>query len=304
MPDHKGSAHLILNESGDVIEENLFSPFAEPLQGVNVNKFSYEAKEYDNTVKDYDFHFRKYQPGIGFTQPDTLIQNVYDPQSLNRYSFERNNPLKNKDENGHYVVVAYYALLTYAWGDSVGYGLLSLGYIYLSIANSDSSYSSTLSDRLENSLTNVAAGLSPISPKGWISLPGDTKQFFEDLSVVNGQKSTESQSTSSDLKCTILLCPQILPNPITGQQTPMPNPTQQANSAQTVTPNNQVSQNIRNENAWITDYNTRYSRYSVNDPSRPADINNGKVNLGYGGSYGGFECYVESCSATEAYYKE
>jgi hypothetical protein len=36
-----------------------------------------------------------------FLQPDTLIPNVYDPQSLNRYSFERNNPYKNMDETGH-----------------------------------------------------------------------------------------------------------------------------------------------------------------------------------------------------------
>jgi hypothetical protein len=36
-----------------------------------------------------------------FTQPDSLIQNVYDPQSLNRYSFERNNPYKHTDPTGH-----------------------------------------------------------------------------------------------------------------------------------------------------------------------------------------------------------
>jgi hypothetical protein len=35
------------------------------------------------------------------TQPDTVIPNVYDPQSLNRYMFERGNPYKNKDETGH-----------------------------------------------------------------------------------------------------------------------------------------------------------------------------------------------------------
>ena len=56
LPDHEESAHIVLNESGDVIEENLFSPFAEPLAGVIENKFSYEAKEYDSLVKDYDFH--------------------------------------------------------------------------------------------------------------------------------------------------------------------------------------------------------------------------------------------------------
>src|SRR3989344_1290004 len=109
LPDHEGSAHIILNESGNIIEENLFSPFGEPLQGVIENKFSYEAKEYDSLVKDYDFHFRKYDPKLRiFTQPDTLIQNVYDPQLLNRYSFERNNPYKHTDPNGHQL---YYLLL-------------------------------------------------------------------------------------------------------------------------------------------------------------------------------------------------
>ncbi|MBS3097301.1 hypothetical protein J4209_00735 [Candidatus Woesearchaeota archaeon] len=38
-----------------------------------------------------------------FTQPDTLIQNVYDPQQLNRYSFERNNPYKFIDPDGREV---------------------------------------------------------------------------------------------------------------------------------------------------------------------------------------------------------
>lgn len=112
LPDHEGSAHLILNESGDVIEENLFSPFAEPLEGIIENKFSYEAKEYDSLTQDYDFHFRKYNPNLRiFMQPDTLIQNVYDPQSLNRYAFERSNPQKNVDPTGHQ---------WQAWGTTLG----------------------------------------------------------------------------------------------------------------------------------------------------------------------------------------
>lgn len=36
-----------------------------------------------------------------FLQPDTLIPNTYDPQSLNRYMFERGNPYKNVDPTGH-----------------------------------------------------------------------------------------------------------------------------------------------------------------------------------------------------------
>ena len=49
-----------------------------------------------------DFKFRKYNPETGlFTQPDTLIPNVYNPQSLNRYSFEENNPYNRIDPDGH-----------------------------------------------------------------------------------------------------------------------------------------------------------------------------------------------------------
>lgn len=34
------------------------------------------------------------------------MQNVYDPQLLNRYAFERNNPYKYTDDDGHSVVLA------------------------------------------------------------------------------------------------------------------------------------------------------------------------------------------------------
>ncbi|HMS22823.1 MAG TPA: RHS repeat-associated core domain-containing protein, partial [Candidatus Levybacteria bacterium] len=38
-----------------------------------------------------------------FTQPDDIIQDVYNPQSLNRYSYVLNNPLKYTDPSGHIV---------------------------------------------------------------------------------------------------------------------------------------------------------------------------------------------------------
>ena len=44
-----------------------------------------------------------------FSQPDTLIQNVYDPQSLNRYAFEGGNPWKNVDPSGHIIQSCMYS---------------------------------------------------------------------------------------------------------------------------------------------------------------------------------------------------
>jgi len=49
------------------------------------------------------YNARYYDPGLGrFTQPDTLVPNPGDPQSLNRYSYAGNNPLRYVDPSGHF----------------------------------------------------------------------------------------------------------------------------------------------------------------------------------------------------------
>jgi len=45
---------------------------------------------------------RYYDPALArFTQPDTLVPNPGDPQSLNRYSYAGNNPVRYTDPSGH-----------------------------------------------------------------------------------------------------------------------------------------------------------------------------------------------------------
>lgn len=103
--DHLGSTSLITNLAGNVIENTFYSPYGEIIEGGKNSRFDYEGKEYDSATQTYDFHFRQINPSIPIWQkPDTLIQNVYDPQSLNRYSFERNNPYKNTDDDGHFIL--------------------------------------------------------------------------------------------------------------------------------------------------------------------------------------------------------
>lgn len=101
-PDHLGSTTLVTDSNGNGIENTSYTPYGVILEGGEQSRFSYEGQEYSSVVDDYDFHFRKYKAEWGvFTQPDTLIQDVYDPQTLNRYSFERGNPYKYTDESGH-----------------------------------------------------------------------------------------------------------------------------------------------------------------------------------------------------------
>ena len=82
---------------------------------LRASRFDSEGKEFSSVTGDHDFHFRKMNPSWGlFLQPDTLIPNVYDPQSLNRYMFERGNPYKNVDKDGHIGVVAAAAIFIVA----------------------------------------------------------------------------------------------------------------------------------------------------------------------------------------------
>ncbi|MBS3075407.1 hypothetical protein J4429_03015 [Candidatus Pacearchaeota archaeon] len=103
--DHLGSTSVITNESGEIVEETFYDPYGTILDGGSESRFDYEGKEFSSVTEDYDYNFRKYNPEVGlFTQPDAVFSNIYDPQSLNRYRFERNNPYFYKDPNGKWAV--------------------------------------------------------------------------------------------------------------------------------------------------------------------------------------------------------
>ncbi|HLD54958.1 MAG TPA: RHS repeat-associated core domain-containing protein, partial [Candidatus Nanoarchaeia archaeon] len=91
-PDHLGSTTLITDESGNVVEDNYYLPYGE-LVGESDEKRLYENKEFDSDGGQYFYNARYYDPYKSmFVQPDSIIPNVYDPQQLNRYAFERGNP--------------------------------------------------------------------------------------------------------------------------------------------------------------------------------------------------------------------
>jgi len=100
-PDHLGSTTLITDESGNVVEDNYYLPYGE-LVGESDEKRLYENKEFDSDGGQYFYNARYYDPYKSmFVQPDSIIPNVYDPQQLNRYAFERGNPYSFVDPSGH-----------------------------------------------------------------------------------------------------------------------------------------------------------------------------------------------------------
>ncbi len=99
-PDHLGSTSLITDQNGNIVENTFYSPFGELLGGGKSENKLYTGQFADITDQYY-YGARYYKPGTGqFAQPDTLIQKVYNPQNLNRYSYVFNNPYKYNDPNG------------------------------------------------------------------------------------------------------------------------------------------------------------------------------------------------------------
>jgi len=100
-PNHLGSTDIVTDASGQVIEETKYLPFGTVLEGGD-SRYLFTGQENDKETGLMYYNARYYSPFLRhFTQPDAVLQDIYDPQSLNRYSYARNNPVKYADDSGH-----------------------------------------------------------------------------------------------------------------------------------------------------------------------------------------------------------
>ncbi len=65
----------------------------------------YTGQRWEEGLSLYDYRARCYHPVLGrFISADTLVPEPGNPQSLNRYAYVTNNPLRYADPSGHCVV--------------------------------------------------------------------------------------------------------------------------------------------------------------------------------------------------------
>lgn len=109
--DHQGSIVAITNQAGEVIEQRHFDAWGNiirvqdknhnNLDGLTILDRGYTGHEHLQGVDLINMNGRIYDPYIHrFLQPDNFVQDPYNTQNYNRYSYVLNNPLKYIDING------------------------------------------------------------------------------------------------------------------------------------------------------------------------------------------------------------
>ncbi|VAW41264.1 hypothetical protein MNBD_CHLOROFLEXI01-25, partial [hydrothermal vent metagenome] len=106
--DHLGSTVVLTKDSdGYILADSLtrYMPFGEyrgtaPSQTMTDKGYTGQKENMEIGLIYYNARF--YVPGIGrFASADTIVPNPASPQSFNRYSYVRNNPLKYTDPTGY-----------------------------------------------------------------------------------------------------------------------------------------------------------------------------------------------------------
>ncbi len=85
-----------------MVENTTYDPWGTIKTGGTKSKFLYTGQENDSETGLHYYNARYYDSHIRrFTQPDDIVEDVYNPQMLNRYTYVNNNPLRYTDPTGH-----------------------------------------------------------------------------------------------------------------------------------------------------------------------------------------------------------
>lgn len=122
--DHLGGTNAVTSESGAVVDRADYKPFGEFKQHTVPNNEGYYFTDQFSDAESglYYYGARYYNPNIGrFITADTVVPDYDNSQSLNRYSYVLNNPIKYVDPLGHEYKVSgalWYDKLS-GWADQV-----------------------------------------------------------------------------------------------------------------------------------------------------------------------------------------
>ncbi len=106
--DHLGSVSVVTNGLGALVSRQEYTPWGEVRTGGTGNTGTAMQTSLDFTGQRRDstgllfYNARFYDPAIGrFVSADSIVPKPTNPQSLNRYSYVKNNPVGLTDPTGH-----------------------------------------------------------------------------------------------------------------------------------------------------------------------------------------------------------
>lgn len=137
--DHLGSSNVMTDRAGWMVQHYEHGTWGKESYRHNVSAYSvsnrYTGQVLDDETGLYYYNARYYDPELGrFTQPDTIVPEPGDPQTLNRYAYCGNNPINYVDPSGHWIEAAIIGLVIGAaiggvtaaiTGGDIGLGILS-----------------------------------------------------------------------------------------------------------------------------------------------------------------------------------
>ena len=99
--DYLGNVVVKTDNEADIVWKADYEPFGDTFNEQGSNEFRFTGKELDNTGLHY-FGTRYYDKETGrFISADSVEGDIEKPQTLNRYAYVLNNPLKYNDPSGN-----------------------------------------------------------------------------------------------------------------------------------------------------------------------------------------------------------
>ena len=108
LSDHLNSANLIVDTAGHQLTLAEYAPYGQlsRFSGAADTPYKFTGQRLDATSGLYFMGARCYDPELGrFISPDTIVPDSFDPQTLNRYSYARNNPILFSDPSGNIFII-------------------------------------------------------------------------------------------------------------------------------------------------------------------------------------------------------
>jgi RHS repeat-associated protein len=100
--DHLGSASLATNSAGAKVSDERYYPFGGTRSGSMPTDYQFTGQKVDGGTGLYYYGARYYDPVTGrFISADTVVPDPAKSQSLNRYAYVHNNPMRFTDPSGH-----------------------------------------------------------------------------------------------------------------------------------------------------------------------------------------------------------